>query len=69
VMFNVTLAAGALISASFMPRTGKSPVLIGLVAVGYAVTAALYWLISRQSSVPGEPGTSSPTSAAQARSS
>jgi MFS family permease len=69
VMFNVTLAAGALVSASFMPRTGKSPVLIGVVAVGYVVTAAGYWLIGRQPSVPDEPGTSSPSSAAQASSS
>ena len=69
VMFNVTLAAGALISAAFIPRTGKSSVLIGLVAVGYALTAAGYWLAGRQPSAPGEPGTSSPSSAAQAKSS
>jgi hypothetical protein len=69
VMFNVTLAAGALISAAFIPRTGKSPALIGVVAAGYAVTAAGYWLIGRQPAVPGEPGTSSPSSAAQASSS
>ena len=37
--------------------------------VGYAVTAAGYWLISRQPSEPEEPGTSSPSSAAQASSS
>jgi MFS family permease len=69
VMFNVTLAVGALISAAFMPRTGKSPVLVGVVAVGYALAAAGYWLVSRQSSAGGGPGTSSPSSAAQARSS
>jgi MFS family permease len=69
VMFNVMTAAGALISAAFMPRTGRSAVIIGLVAAGYAVTAAGYWLLSRQPSAGGEPGTSSPTSAAQARSS
>jgi MFS family permease len=70
VMFNVTLAAGALISAAFMPRTGKSPVIIGLVAAGYVVTAAGYWFLGRQSSVSEKPGTSSPSSsAAQARSS
>ena len=69
VMFNVTLAAGALISAAFIPRTGKSSALIGVVAVGYALTAAGYWLVGRQSSSPAEPGTSSPSSAAQASSS
>jgi MFS family permease len=69
VMFNVTLAAGALISAAFMPRTGRSPVIIAVVAVGYAVVAAGYWLLSHQPSAGGEPGTSSPSSAAQASSS
>jgi MFS family permease len=69
VAFNVMLAAGALISAAFLPRTGRSPVLIAVVAAGFAVTAAGYWLVSRQTSVPGEPGRSSPSSAAQASSS
>jgi MFS family permease len=69
VMFNVTIVAGALISAAFLPRTGKSPVIIALVAAGYAVIACGYWLASRQSSPPAEPGTSSPSSAAQASSS
>jgi MFS family permease len=69
VMFNVTLAAGALISAAFMPRTGRSPVLIGVVAAGYAVVAAGYWLFTRQPSAGGEPGTSSPSAAAQSSSS
>jgi MFS family permease len=68
VMFNVTLAAGALVSAAFIPRTGKSAALIGVVAVGYALTAAGYWLVGRQPSSPEEPGTSSPSSAAQAKS-
>ncbi len=66
VMFNVTLAAGALISAAFMPRTGKSSLIVGVVAAGYAVVAAGYWLVARQPSAGGEPGTASPSSAAQA---
>ena len=72
VMFNVMLAAGALVSASFMPVTGKSPVIVSLVAIGYAVTAAAYWMFSRQppvGGVPAEPGSVSPSSAAQARNS
>jgi MFS family permease len=69
VMFNVTIAAGALISVAFMPRTGRSPVLMGVVAAAYAVVAAGYWLFSRQPSAGGEPGASSPSSAAQASSS
>jgi len=68
VMFNVSLALGALLSAVFMPLNGKSPALIGAVAVGYLVAAAGYWLLSRPSS-PEPPGTSSPSAAAQRSSS
>jgi MFS family permease len=69
VMFNVTIAAGALISVAFMPRTGRSPVIIGVVAAGYAVVAAVYWLLTRQPAAGGEPGTPSPSAAAQSSSS
>jgi MFS family permease len=69
VMFNVMTAAGALISASFMPRTGKSPLIIGLVAAGYLVVAAGYWFVGGRSPAPEEPGTSRPSSAAQTSSS
>jgi MFS family permease len=69
VMFNVTIAAGALISVGFMPRTGRSPVIMGVVAAAYAVVAAGYWLFTRQPSAGGAPGTSSPSAAAQSRSS
>ena len=69
VMFNVTIAAGALISVGFMPRTGRSPVLMGAVAAAYAAVAAGYWLLTRQPSAGGEPGTSSPSEAAQSSSS
>ena len=68
VMFNVSLAAGALLSTPLMPLNGKSPAIIGVVAAGYAVAAAGYWLLSRQPS-PGPPGTSSPAASAQASSS
>jgi MFS family permease len=69
VMFNVSLAVGALLSAAFMPLNGKSPVIIGVVAAGYAAAAAGYWLVSRQPSPGGVSGTSSPSSAAQRSSS
>jgi MFS family permease len=69
VMFNVTIAAGALISVGFMPRTGRSPVLMGVVAAAYAAVAGAYWLLTRQPPAGGEPGASSPSSAAQASSS
>jgi MFS family permease len=67
VMFNVSLAIGALVSAIFMPLNGRSPAIIGGVAAGYAVAAAGYWLLSRQPSAagPGEPGTASPSTSAQ----
>jgi MFS family permease len=71
VMFNVSLAAGALLSAVFMPLNGRSPAIVGVVAAGYVVAAAGYWLLSRQSPVasPGGPGTSRPSTAAQSSSS
>jgi MFS family permease len=69
VMFNVSLAVGALLSAVFMPLNGKSPVIIGAVAAGYALAAAFYWILSRQPSPGGVSGTSSPSAAAQPSSS
>jgi len=71
VAFNVSLAAGAIVSAAFMPLNGRSPVIVAVVAAGYAVAAAGYWLFGRQSSPasPGGPGTSRPISAAQRSSS
>jgi MFS family permease len=46
--FNITFVAGAALSAVFMPASGHSPVIVGLVAVGFAVAAAGYWLSSRE---------------------
>jgi MFS family permease len=71
MMYNVTYAIGAAIFAAFMPSDGRSAALIGVVAAGYAVAAAAYWLSSRGSSPglssrgssPGlSPGSSSPGS-------
>jgi MFS family permease len=80
--FNVTFVAGAALSAVFMPVNGRSAVIIGVVAVGYAVTAAAYWAASRLPSGGGgqpPPGRSdgsdgsggdpSPSASAQRRSS
>jgi len=44
MMFNVTFVAGAALSAAFLPDNGHSPVVLGLVAAGYAILAAAYWL-------------------------
>jgi hypothetical protein len=62
MMFNITFVAGAALSAAFMPVSGRSPAIIGLVAVGYAVTAAGYWLASRLAS-PGGGGGQPPSGA------
>ena len=71
VMFNVSLAAGAIVCAVFMPLNGRSPVIIGVVAAGYVAAAAGYWVFSRQSPPvsSGGPGTSRPSTAAQPSSS
>jgi MFS family permease len=73
VSFNISLAAGALLSAVFMPLNGRSPAIIGVVAAGYAVAAAGYWLATRQPAAGGADGggsgTASPSAAAQRSSS
>jgi MFS family permease len=47
MMYNVTYAIGAVIFAAFMPSDGRSPAIVGLVAAGYAILAAAYWLSVR----------------------
>jgi len=44
MMFNAAYVAGAALSATIMPASGHSPLLIALVAGGFAVVAAAYWL-------------------------
>jgi hypothetical protein len=68
MMFNITFAVGALISVPFMPLSGHSPALIWVIAVGYALVAAGYWLTGRHSAGPGVGGTI-PADAAQVSSS
>ena len=54
MMFNAAYVAGAALSAIIMPATGHSPLLIVLVAAGFAVVAAAYWLAAgRGQSSPG----------------
>ena len=58
--FNVTYAIGAVIFAAFMPSDGRSPIIIGVLAAGYAVAAAAYWLLSSPGAAsPAGPGASS----------
>jgi MFS family permease len=68
MLFNGAFVAGAAISAGFMPKTGHSYAMLILVAAGYLVAAAAYWLISRQPAAPSGPA-GSPASAAQSASS
>jgi MFS family permease len=71
VMSNIPLAIGALLSATFLPLSGRSPVTVACVAAGYAVLAGVYWLASREPPGGGSvaPDTVSPSRAAQASSS
>jgi Major Facilitator Superfamily len=68
MMFNITFAVGALISVPFMPLSGHSPVVIAVIAGGYALVAVAYWLTGRHSSGPGAGG-SIPSDAAHVSSS
>jgi MFS family permease len=73
--FNITYVAGAALAAPFMPSDGHAPAMVGVVAAGYVVLAAAYWLSvrtdqSRSGSGPGSgPGGVIPSSAAQRSSS
>jgi MFS family permease len=69
MMFNITFAVGALVSVPFMPKDGKSSALIAVIAVGYAVVAAGYWLAGGHSAGRGVGGGSIPADLAQRSSS
>jgi MFS family permease len=73
MMFNVTYAAGAALFAAFMPFNGHSPVIVALVAAGYAILAAAYWLAVHRGQSSRGPGSGEggviPWSAAQRSSS
>jgi len=70
MMFNITFAVGALISVPFMPLSGKSHALVGVLALGYVLVAAGYWLATRYpAGLSGGGGTSSPSDSAQRSSS
>lgn len=71
MMFNVTYVVGAVLAVTVMPADGHAPLLIGLVAAGYAITAVAYWLArERDQSSPGSgPGPVIPSAAAQRSSS
>jgi MFS family permease len=65
--FNVTYAGGAALSVLFMSASGHSPVLVAIVAIGFAVTAVGYWLAAGRAQEPA--GGEMPSAAAQRSSS
>ena len=71
MMFNAAYVAGAALSVALMPANGHSPLLIALVAVGFAVVAAAYWLAAGrgQSSSGSAGGGTIPSATAQRSSS
>jgi MFS family permease len=70
MMFNAAYVAGAALSVAVMPDSGHSPLLIALVAAGFAVVAAAYWLAAGRGQSPsGSAGGGTIPSAAAQRSS
>jgi hypothetical protein len=70
MMFNAAYVAGAALSVLVMPASGHSPLLVGLVAAGFAVVAAVYRLSAgRAQAPPGSAGGGEIPSAAAQRSS
>jgi MFS family permease len=67
MMFNVAFVAGAALSSAFMPANGRSPAIVGVVALGFAIAAAAYWMFVRrgQSSSGSGGGGTIPWAAAQ----
>jgi MFS family permease len=69
VMFNAAYVAGAALSVVVMPEDGHSPLLVALVAAGFAAVAAAYWLAAgRGQSSSGGSGGEIPSAAAQSSS-
>ncbi len=61
MMFNATYVAGAALFAAFMPDDGRSAVIVGVAAAGFAVVAALYWLSAGRKPWPSAQRSSSAT--------
>jgi MFS family permease len=57
VIFNVAFVAAAAVGAVILPIDGKSYLSLGLIAVGYAVTAVTYWHIHATQRTSGAPVT------------
>jgi MFS family permease len=59
VIFNVAFVAAAATAAVVLPSDGRSHVVLGVLSAGYLVTAAVYWLCTRDFRQPASPGSSS----------
>jgi MFS family permease len=53
MFFNALFVGGAAISAAVMPATGRTVALMVAIALGYALTAGGYWLLSRSAEPSG----------------
>jgi MFS family permease len=52
MFFNALFVGGAAVSVAVMPASGRTVALMAAIAIGYAVTAAGYWLLSRPGRQP-----------------
>jgi MFS family permease len=68
-LFNVTFVAAAVVGAIALPDSGKSYLVLGLIASGYAVTSVLYGAASRGYSAGPAPAGSPPAGSPSAGSS
>jgi MFS family permease len=69
MVYNTAFVLGAVVSALFMPATGRSYPLLALVAAGYLVAAGGYRLLSRQPPAGVPPVPPTPSASAQRSSS
>jgi MFS family permease len=69
MMYNAFYVAGAALFAAFMPADGKSAGIVAVVAIGFAISAAVYWLSVRGGPSGASPAETSPSAAAQRSSS
>jgi MFS family permease len=63
MVYNAAYAAGAALFAVFMAPDGKSPIVVAVIAVGFLVAAAAYWLSAGRSAAGGPPAGGSPADA------
>ena len=50
MIFNGMFVAGFAVAAALLPPNGRSPAVLALIGIGYALAAAAYWLTARNTS-------------------